>query len=523
MRTASIAALPLLGLLALLTACDDPGPLAPFFASRSGAPVAPTNLSATALSVSDIGLAWQDNATNEAGFEVWRSTTGPNGAFTLFTTYPFPNTTQGGDAGLPHSTEFCYEVRAYNTLGQSGKIRGYSDFSNIACATTLAPPVPAAPSNVSAAPIYVGSAIRVGWTDNATDETGFRIERAAASDGPWATVGTIGWPNAVAFFDWQPPPPQPPVADQPACYRVFAVNGNGDSQSSNVACTAIPAAPSNVAATASGSDVNVTWTDNSAVEEGFQVLRGDAAYNLSVVATLPANANTYHDPGLVDNTYYYQVRATKDGGTSRESNTANVVVLTTPPPAPSPASVFPSSSGSVNIYWSDNSANETGFRVERLSDGGWTLVGGGPIGPNVTSWSDEGLLSEQVVCYRVIAFNSLGDSPASNAPCTTPPAAPTGLVATAGDAGTGAIDLTWLDNSGVEDGYQVLRLTLLTYCDYYYCYDYYDYVPIATVGLNVTSYRDSGLTPGQSQSYVVVALKDNGQSDRSNEATAIAP
>ena len=44
MRTASFAALPLLGLLALLTACDDPGPLAPYFASRAGAPVAPTNL-----------------------------------------------------------------------------------------------------------------------------------------------------------------------------------------------------------------------------------------------------------------------------------------------------------------------------------------------------------------------------------------------------------------------------------------------------------------------------------------------
>src|SRR5947208_50410 len=272
MRTASFAALPLLGLLALLTACDDPGPLAPYFASRAGAPVAPTNLVATPYSFEMITFSWQDNA------------------------------------------------------------------------------------------------IQVGWTDNSADESGFRIERAVASGGPWTSLGTT-WANAVAFYDWQLPA-QPPAADQPACYRVFAFNNYGDAQSSNVPCTAIPAAPSNVAATASGSDVNVTWTDNSAVEEGFQVLRGDAPYNLSVVATLPANANTYHDPGLPDNTYYYRVLATKDGGTSRESNTANVVVLTTPPPAPSPASVVPSSSSSVDIYWSDNSANETGFRVERSSDGG---------------------------------------------------------------------------------------------------------------------------------------------------------
>src|SRR5439155_7819721 len=260
--------------------------------------------------------------------------------------------------------------------------------------------------------------------------------------------------------------------------------------------------------------VNVTWTDNSAVEEGFQVLRGDAPYNLSVVATLPTNANTYHDPGLADNTYYYQVLATKDGGTSRASNTASVVVLTTPPPAPSPASVVPSSSSSVNIYWSDNSANETGFRVERSSDGGgsWTL------GPNLTSWSDGGLPSEQAVCYNVIAFNSLGDSPASNA-CATPPAAPT-LSASPGDAG--AIDLTWADNSDFEDFYQVRRLTLLTSCDDYgSCYDYYDFVEIATLWPNVTTYHDAGLNSGESHTYIVVALQRNGgQSDPSNEATA---
>src|SRR6266545_4628999 len=71
MRTASIAALPLLGLLALLTACDDPGPLAPFFASRSGAPLAPTNLVATPYSFEMITFSWQDNANNEGGVEVW--------------------------------------------------------------------------------------------------------------------------------------------------------------------------------------------------------------------------------------------------------------------------------------------------------------------------------------------------------------------------------------------------------------------------------------------------------------------
>jgi len=130
----------------------------------------------------------------------------------------------------------------------------------------------------------------VTWTDNATDESGFRVERSATSNGPWTTLATTG-ANAVSFDDWQPP-----TAEQPACYRVFAFNGFGNSQASNVDCTAMPAAPSDLVATATGSDVNLAWTDHSGVEDGFQVRRWTASVGTPVVvATLPANATTYRD------------------------------------------------------------------------------------------------------------------------------------------------------------------------------------------------------------------------------------
>src|SRR5438552_18480623 len=175
---------------------------APSFAlSGNGTPAAPTDLTASADSYHQIWLGWQDNATNEAGFEVWRSTTGSGGTFTLFTTYPWPNTTTGGNDGLQALTEYCYKVRAYSTLGQSGKVRAYSGFSNIACATTKSLPVPAAPSALNAKPDPWG--ILITWTDNASDETGFRVERSATSNGPWTSLGNIS-PNVVSFRDWQP-------------------------------------------------------------------------------------------------------------------------------------------------------------------------------------------------------------------------------------------------------------------------------------------------------------------------------
>jgi len=497
-------------LAALFSACDNGDPLAPSFAAAKGAPAAPTNVTAQALSYQDITLAWQDNATNESGWEVYRSIAGPTGTFTLLTVYPWPNITQGGNSGLQASTEYCYRVRAFTTQGQSGKVRAYSDFSNTACATTLGPPVPAAPSAVSAAPDAWGR-IQVSWTDNAGDENGFRVERSATSSGPWTPVATTA-ANAVAFDDWQPP-----AAEQPACYRVFAFNGYGSSQASNVDCTAMPAAPSGLVATTTGSDVGLAWTDNSGVEDGFQVRRWTASAGTPVVvATLAANATRYNDLGLADDTYWYQVLATKDGGTSGSSNNASAVIATVPPVSPSSAVANPAGSSVAVVTWVDNATNEAGFRVERSSDGGASWVVAGTAGMDETWFYDVGQSSEQQLCYRVLAFNNPGDSPPSSTDCTTLPAAPSGLVATSAGLMGEVNNLIWVDNSGVEDGYEVQRL--FTYCDWDACYSYFE--TIATLGANATSYSDSwDILPGNTYTYRVFAVKEGGSSDPSNEAT----
>ena len=52
-------------------------PLAPSFMFVG----APGSFTATAVAFNQINLTWQDNSTNETGFEVWRSATGPDGTF----------------------------------------------------------------------------------------------------------------------------------------------------------------------------------------------------------------------------------------------------------------------------------------------------------------------------------------------------------------------------------------------------------------------------------------------------------
>ena len=481
-------------LLISAVGCDGREPLAPSFMFVG----APGSFTATAVAFNQINLTWQDNSTNETGFEVYQSTTGPAGSFSFLATTG-PRATSYSDVGVVGSKQYCYEVRAFRTTGRKNN---YSDFSAVACATTPRAPVPAAPSSVSAAPYYGYSyTIHVIWTDNSTDESGFRVERSASASGPWIALATF-YPNTTSIYDYQV------TLEQPACYRVFGFNSYGDSDPSNVACTAVPAAPTNLTASLVGTGVNLTWTDNSGVEDGFEVQRASQSEGWSVVANLDMNTTAYHDEPPPDNTYSYSVRAKKDGGTSGSAYSEQVVVAISAPAAPNYADASPAGSNTVGIFWSDPSLNETGFRVERLSDGAtWTAAGNAVA--NATVFWDDPVPSEELVCYRVVAFNLVGDSPPSDSSCTKPPAAPTVVAATPLDAET--IEFTWTDNSNVEQGYQVLLDD-----------GYDDPFPIATLDANVTSFQY--VDPyGYYYSYFVVAIRDGGMSDRAWFETPAPP
>ncbi len=77
-------------------------------------PAAPTGLSATAVSVSRIDLAWSDAADNEAGFEIERS---PDGATWSLLATVGANVLAYRDDGLDDDTAYHYRVRAGNDAG----------------------------------------------------------------------------------------------------------------------------------------------------------------------------------------------------------------------------------------------------------------------------------------------------------------------------------------------------------------------------------------------------------------------
>jgi lysophospholipase L1-like esterase len=89
----------------------------------------PTKLVAVLTAATAITPAWQDNSTNETGFEIWRSSSGISGTYSLKATTA-ANATRFDDIGRTPGKQYCYKVRAVSSAGLPP-----STFSNKSCAT----------------------------------------------------------------------------------------------------------------------------------------------------------------------------------------------------------------------------------------------------------------------------------------------------------------------------------------------------------------------------------------------------
>ena len=393
---------------------------------------APSSLTAVSAGTSQIGIQWQDNSTNETGFEIQRSSSGSNGAYSVISTVA-ANSVAYEDVALTAATEYCYRIRAVRV---TGKKSAYSPFSVSSCASTAAPPppvmppTPAAPSNVSATPSSE-STITISWQDNSDNETGFTVFRVGFN--PFAHAG----PNTVTAL---------------------------------------------------------SYALSQGVEYCYQV-------------------QAYHSALTSDGVYRTSFSAV--------SNTAcaTIPLPSAPPEGLYTISVQPTGSNVIGVtpLW-NGVLSPPALRMYRSVDAGssWTEISY----PGYGTLHDYPVASEQRTCYYVIAFNAAGDGPPSNTACATAPNAPSNLVSTSVDAET--FEVTWTDNSSVEEGYQVIAMIFQGSPDNAGMTEYEGGV-YADVPPNSTRARVPKLTadPYSSIAYFVIAKKDGGRSDSSNMISAM--
>jgi titin len=386
----------------------------------------------------------------------------------------------------------------------------------------------AAPSGATAADDGWNQAV-VRWQDN-SNETGFEVQRATTDSGPFIVRTTVG-ANTLVFND------SGLDVHTQYCYRIRAVgvvrNKPSYSAFSNIAC--VPArvaptiAPSQLTAVAvSETRIDLTWQDNSSNETSFEIAHsgnGETG-NFFHLATASPNAVAYSHQGLQAATRHcYQVRALQAVSSSNgtvffySAPTAPVCATTPAPPAPPPPSAPPpaayvvratplNTSVWVAVTWTLASPAPL-FRIYRSTNGGalWepiSLPGSGG------SYVNEPVLTEQQVCYRVVAYNAVGDAAPSAPGCTTPPAGPT-LVS--GVVVAGMLELIWTDNSAVEEGYEVWVFVGQGSPDNA-GWSESEWL-VTVLPPNSTSYREEvgPPIPYSSLTYCVVARKDGGRSN----------
>lgn len=281
--------------------------------SDATVPVAPETLKATATYSTFVSLSWTDNSNNETGFEIERSLDGT--AFTLLTTVASNTSGYKDENNVTPSTTYYYRIRAAGRAGNS-------EYSNISNATTTAG-IPPAPGSLTATAVPL-IAIKLNWTDNSMQETGFEIERSA--DGlTFSLLATVAT-NMSTYTD------NGLMASSVYHYRVRATGLEGNSDYTEIAVatthTAFPLSPGNLEAeSTSSSSISLSWTDNSNNETWFEIERSTDGNAFVRLATVEINAINYTDNHLDESTtYYYRIRA---NGLTDHSGYSNIAQATT--------------------------------------------------------------------------------------------------------------------------------------------------------------------------------------------------
>jgi hypothetical protein len=285
-----------------------------------------------------------------------------------------------------------------------------------------------------------------------------------------------------------------------------------------------PLSPSDLAySVVSSTEIDLNWTDNSLDETAFRIYAdsGATGENYKQLGIVGSNVTTFQATGLNPGTTYgFYVRAFNAYGGSLRTD---IVEATTngssgnPPAAPSGLTASVVSASEIDLYWTDNSDDESGFRIQRSLDGSSYTNIASP-GANVTSYQDHSVVPGTTYYYRACAYNTNGNSVYSNVSSATtpsggnPPLAPYGLTADAVSASE--INLNWTDNSSDEDGFTIERSTD----------NFSTFANLTSVGPNVTNYHDHSVNASTTYYYRVFAYSNaNGSSDYSDIASATTP
>jgi fibronectin type 3 domain-containing protein len=376
------------------------------------------------------------------------------------------------------------EVRIYN------RALGVAEINTVMHAGDTAPTVPAGLSAVPA-----NAQVSLSWTPSA-GASSYNVKRSTTSNGPFSVAGTAfapsytdaGLTNGTTYY-----------------YVVSAVNfTNETANSSQVSAKPAIGVTFFIDVNYSGAASQILTPGNYTLAQ----LQAAGSPNDSASSCRIPNGWTvivYQDDNyggtswtLTSDTPNFTAYSGLNDNMSSCKITAGSL-----PSQPAGLTAAPTNA-QVNLSWNVVSG-ATSYNLMR------STTNGGPYTPLAvatgTGYSNTGLTNGTTYYYVVSAINANGESINSaqaSATPVAPPAAPTGLMATAGDT---QIMLSWNASSGATN--YNLKRSLIGGGSH-----------TNVANLTGTNYTDLGLTNGTTYYYVVSAVNPSGESPDSSEVSA---
>ncbi len=327
-------------------------------------PTASTGLSATANGSAEVDLRWANPDATATGLKVQRSTDGVN--YTTVATLS-AGTTAYADKGLAAITTYYYRIVATNAGGDAQP-------SNMASATTT----PLASTAVTA---LTWTSATAGWStpqvNTSIKGTTLTLRGIAYSTG----IGT----HASSTITYN-------LAGR---FGTFTSSVGVDDETGG-----------------QGAVDFLVYGDGVMLYESGILTGSSAVKTLSVNVTGVQTLTLVASPGVSGSIDY-------DHADWAGATLLTAAPVATVPAAPSGLTAAAGSSASVYLAWTNAASSQTGFAIDRSTDGGTTWAQAGTVASTVTTYTDTGLTAGTTYTYRVRATNGVGSSAASNTAVAT--------------------------------------------------------------------------------------------------------
>lgn len=388
-------------------------------------PATPGNISATGVSHKAVNVTWSDNSNNETGFSIFRSLN-PNHSFAVVGTVPANTTAYTDSIGLSPNTTYYYQVSATYANGGSAinaEPQANWKFNN----------------NFNDEGPFNKTLSNSGTTFNAADKREGTHALSFNGTNQYVNVNTAtndylrGGYGAKTIAFWMK------STDNSGNRTILDFGGSDDGITLRLNTNILYAhvASNNSRVQLSTNYTSTGWNHIAVVYAGntfrLYVNGVQAAANtnmnfLTVGTTTNASAigvtsgtnsgnitGTGYFSGLLDNLEIFdmelsaaQVAALMNGVPVPASATTQASPA--PPVAPSAVSATGLNHSSIKINWTDNAANEAGFRVYKSDDNDQNFVLLATVPANTTTYTDNGLFANAVRYYKVSVFNANGES-----------------------------------------------------------------------------------------------------------------